>query len=357
MSGLRQADVEAVDGAGMLAEVLAQPHHLNDALWRVESAGIAAQDLAGGLVVCGMGGSAIGGDLAGAVIGNRARRHIRTVRDYLIEPWAGDDVLYLCASYSGETEETLDCFEAAGAAGAPRVAVTTGGRLAARAREEGVPVIGVPAGMAPRAAVVYMLVAALECAALCGAAPPLREEVEAAAPLLERLAAGWGPDAPDDAAPKALARALDGTVPVVYGAGPTAPVALRWKAQPNENAKVPAFHGALPEVEHNEICGWAGAGRLAPFSAVFLDDTGISERVRRRIEVTARAVGLEAAGVEVVRSRGQSPLERVLSLVVLGDLVSVYLAVLGGVDPTPIEPIERLKRSLADLVAAEPRTS
>ena len=353
MSGLSRSEVEAVDRGGMLGEVLALPHQLSDALWRVESAGIPRRDLSGGLAVCGMGGSAIGGDLAAAVVGTRARRQIRTVRDYLIEPWAGDDVLYLCASYSGDTEETLDCFDAAGAAGAPRVAMTTGGRLAAKAREEGVPVIGVPGGMPPRAAVAYMLVGALECAALAGAAPPLRDEVEAAAPLLGELAGEWGPDASDEALPKALARRLEGTVPVIYGAGPTAPVALRWKAQLNENAKVPAFSGAMPEMDHNEICGWAGAGRLAPFSAVFLDDEGISARVRRRIEITARAVGLEAAGVDLVCSRGRSAFERVASLVLLGDLVSVYLAALGGVDPTPIEPIERLKRALADLGAAE----
>ena len=356
MTGLSRADVEAVDREDMLGQVLAQPHHLADALWRVESARIPRRELAGGLVVCGMGGSAIGGDLAAAVIGDRARRHVRTVRDYLIEPWAGEDVLYLCASYSGETEETLDCFAAAGAAAAPRVAMTTGGRLAAAARAEGVPVIGVPGGMQPRAAVLYMVVGALECAALCGACPPLGEEIEAAAPLLEELAREWGPDAPDDALPKALAPALLGTVPVVYGAGLTAPVALRWKAQLNENAKAPAFHGALPEVDHNEICGWAGAGRVAPFSAVFLDDAGISARVRRRIELTARAVGLEAAGVEIVASRGETPLERLASLVLLGDLVSVYLAALGGVDPTPVEPIERLKRALADLEPERLRT-
>ena len=357
MSGLSRADVRAIDRRDMLGEVLALPHKLRDALWRAESAGVPRRDLVGGLAVCGMGGSAIGGDLAAAVIGTRARRQVRTVRDYLIEPWAGDDVLYLCASYSGDTEETIDCFNAAGAAGAPRVALTTGGALAAAAREEGVPVIGVPGGMPPRAAVGYMVVAALACAERCGAAPPLAEEVEAAVPLLEALALEWGPDAPEDALPKALARSLLDTVPVLYGAGPTAPVALRWKAQLNENAKVPAFSGTLPEVDHNEICGWAGAGRLAPFSAVFLDDADISVRVRRRIELTARAVGLEAAGVEVVRSRGATPLERVLSLVLLGDLVSVYLATLAGIDPTPVEPIERLKRALADLAPEELRTS
>jgi glucose/mannose-6-phosphate isomerase len=130
VGSLGRGDVERLDPGGMLADVLAQPHQLGDALWRVESASVPERDLRGGLVVCGMGGSAIGGDLAAAVIGNRARRPIRTLRDHLLEPWAGDDALYLCASYSGDTEETLDLFRAAGRAGAPRVVLTTGGALA-----------------------------------------------------------------------------------------------------------------------------------------------------------------------------------------------------------------------------------
>ena len=142
----------------MLGDVLAQPLQLGDALWRAQSAGIRPRDLPGGLVVCGMGGSAIGGDLAMAALGDRATRPITVVRGYALESWIPPESLVLCASYSGETEETLACFEAAGAAGAQRVVLTTGGTLAELAREEGVPVIGVPAGMQPRAAVVYMTI-------------------------------------------------------------------------------------------------------------------------------------------------------------------------------------------------------
>ena len=124
-----------------------------------------------------MGGSAIGGDLAVAALGDRATRPISVVRGYAIESWTPPETLVLCSSYSGETEETLACFEAAGAAGARRVVLTTGGSLAEAARAEGVPVIGVPSGMQPRAAVLYGLVGALECALACGAAPvaPLRD--------------------------------------------------------------------------------------------------------------------------------------------------------------------------------------
>jgi glucose/mannose-6-phosphate isomerase len=331
----------------MLGDVLAQPLQLGDALWRAQSAGVEGRDRPGGLVVCGMGGSAIGADLAAAALGDRATRPISTIRSYALESWTAPDSLVLCASYSGDTEETLACFEAAGAAGAGRVALTTGGKLAEAARAESVPVIGVPAGMQPRAAVLYMIVATLECASLCGAAPGVHSEIDTATALLERLVEEWGPDAPEDSEAKALARKLQGTIPVVHGSGPTSATARRWKTQLNENAAAAAFWSELPEANHNEICGWDRGREAAPLSAVFLEDPDQHPRVHRRIELTAAEV--ERAGAPVVRveARGESRLERVLSLVLLGDLASVYLAVLDGVDPTPIEPLERFKAALA----------
>jgi glucose/mannose-6-phosphate isomerase len=338
--------IAAADPGGMLDDVLAQRIQLGDALWRAQSADIGNRDRPGGLVVCGMGGSAIGGDLAAAALGDRATRQITTVRGYALESWTGPDSLVLCASYSGHTEETLACFEAAGAAGAGRVALTTGGKLAELAREEGVPVIGAPAGMQPRAAVIYMIVGTLECAALCGAAPRVHSEIDCAAALLERLVEEWGPEAPEDSQAKAIARTLQGTVPVVHGAGPTRAPARRWRTQLNENAEAAAFWSQLPEANHNEICGWPRGRAIAPLSAVFLEDPDQHPRIHRRIELTAAEVERAGAAVVRVEARGESRLERVLSLVLLGDLVSVYLAVLDGVDPTPVEPIERFKVAL-----------
>ena len=345
-SALARERIEAADPQGMLSDVLAQVLQLGDALWRVQSAGLTAQDLPGGLAVCGMGGSGIGGDLASAILGDRATRPLRTVRDYALEPWAGADTLVLCSSYSGHTEETLACFEAAGIVGARRVAVTTGGALAEAARAENVPVIGVPAGMQPRAAVLYPAVAALECAALCGAAPPLHTELDAATTQLEQLAERWGPDAPEDSLAKTLARQLQGSLPVIAGSGATAALARRWKTQLNENAKLQAFWSELPEASHNETCGWERGAELAPFNAVFLTDSDQHPRLRHRIQLSCREVERAGGRAVVVESEGESRLERVLSLLLLGDLVSVYLAVLDGIDPTPVEAIERIKAEL-----------
>jgi glucose/mannose-6-phosphate isomerase len=345
---LGRAAVEAVDPQGMLGDVLSMPLQLGDALWRAESAGIAPADSPAGLVVCGMGGSAIGGDLAAAALGDRATRPISVVRGYGLEGWTPPEALVLCSSYSGETEETLACFEAATAAGARRAVLTTGGSLAEAARAEGVPVIGVPSGMEPRAAVLYGIVGALECAALCGAAPSLHAEVDTATALLERLVAEWGPDAPDDALPKRIARELSGRLTVIHGAGPTAALARRWHTQMNENAKIAAFWSELPEANHNEICGWRRGAGLAPLAAVFLEDADQHPRVERRIELMCREVETSGAPAIRVQAEGESRLERVLSHVLLGDLVSVYLAVLDGIDPTPVEALVRIKQDLAD---------
>jgi len=293
-----------------------------------------------------MGGSAIGGDLATAALGDCATRPIRVVRGYAIESWTLPDSLVLCASYSGNTEETLACFEAAGAAGTQRVVLTTGGTLARLAREEGVPVIGVPAGMQPRAAVVYMTIGALECAALCGAAPALHAEIDTATALLEQLIEEWGPGAPEDSLAKRLARELHETIPVIHGAASTTAVGRRWSTQINENAKVLAFWSELPEANHNQICGWERGREMAPFSGVFLGDPDQHPRVKRGIELMTAEVERTGAPAIQVDARGESRLERVLSLVLLGDIVSVYLAVVSDVDPTPVEALSRFKQRL-----------
>jgi glucose/mannose-6-phosphate isomerase len=344
VSELTGEAIAGVDPQGMLGLVLEQPAHLTDALWRVESAGIEPGDAAGGLAVCAMGGSAIGADIATGAIGARAKRPLITLRGYELAPWIGADAAVLCASYSGNTEETLAAYEAAGQVGARRIALTTGGKLAELARADGVPVIGVPSGMQPRAAVGYMTVCALEVAALTGAAPSLRAEVEAAATLQKQLIDEWGPDAPDESLAKSLARTLRSSIPVVYGGGATSAVAYRWKAQINENAKLPAFSAVLPEADHNEICAYDSPSELA---AVLLDDPAGDSRIRRRMELTARVASGGAKVVQRVEGRGETALERVMSLVFLGDLVSVYLAALNGTDPTPIDVLDRFKAALA----------
>jgi glucose/mannose-6-phosphate isomerase len=339
--------IARVDATGQLDDILALPEHLRDALWRVESAIMQDWDTSAGLVVAGMGGSAIGGALARAALGDHASRPIFVTRAYGLPPWTTPDTMVLCASYSGNTEETLACYESAGALGAKRTVVTTGGQLAEMARADGVPVIPLPGGFQPRAAVAYMTVAALEVAALCGVGPRMTSEIDVAASHTEQLVAEWGPDAAEDSLAKRLARSLLGTTPVIAGAGLTTPIAYRWKTQINENAKQPAFFNELPELDHNELAGWEGAHDVGRFSAVFLDDSDAHPRVKARMDLTERTIAGNAVASFRLETRGQTSIERVISLVLLGDLVSIYLAALRGLDPGPVPVLQDLKDALA----------
>ena len=156
--------------------------------------------------------------------------------------------------------------------------------------------IPLPGGFQPRAAVAYSLVVALEVAAACGAGEGLRSEIDVAAHRTESLVEAWGPDSREDSLAKALARGLHGTVPLIAGAGLTAPIAYRWKTQLNENAKMPSFSNELPELDHNEIAGWDGAKGLGRFSAVFLDDSDLHPRIRQRIELTRGLIASRGIG-------------------------------------------------------------
>jgi glucose/mannose-6-phosphate isomerase len=347
MAALDRAAVAAVDSTGQAADILGLPDHLEDALWRVEAASLTAFDTPGGLIVAGMGGSGVGGALARAALWPVLQRPLELARGAELPAWTGPSTLVLCSSYSGDTEETLAAYEAAGAAGAPRVVCASGGELPARARRDKVPVIPLPGGFQPRAAVGYAFVVALEVAALAGCAGSLRAEVEAAVPFARELAEEWGPDGDDDGDAKRIARALDGTVPVISGPGIGAAAAYRWKCQLNENAKLPAFAGEVPETGHNEIVGWESTATFGRFSAVLLEDPDAGQRLAARIELTAEIVREGAVAVERVAPRGETRLQHLLSHVLLGDLVSLYLAVLRGADPIDITPIDRLKAGLA----------
>jgi glucose/mannose-6-phosphate isomerase len=333
------AAIREVDSAHQLDDVLALPEHLGDALWRVEAARIEPRECSG-LVVCGMGGSAIGGELAKAALGDRMTRPILTVRAYEPPSWIAPDRAFLCSSYSGNTEETLACYAAAEALGACRITATTGGELAEAARRDGVPVIGIPSGLQPRAAVGYMFTVVAEVAALVGAADGIRTEIDSSAAHLA--------EAVDALAARSaeIANALAGTTPVIFGADLTAPVAARWKAQVNENAKTPAFAAELPEADHNEIVGWA-EGPAANLAGVFLTDRDQHPRLRRRFELTQQLVEPAAATTIAIETEGETRTERMLWALMLGDLVSLQLAARRGVDPSPVEVIERLKAELA----------
>jgi glucose/mannose-6-phosphate isomerase len=337
MSDLEQR-LAGIDSGEQYAATMALPDHLRDALWRVSSARLELRDPSG-LLICGMGGSAIGGDLAAAALGGRLSKPLEVVRGYAVPPWTPPGRLIFCSSYSGNTEETLGCYAAAEAVGADRIVATTGGALGEAARRDGVPVIGMPAGLQPRAAVGYTFAIAAEVAALAGAGPAIRTEIDIASAQLESAADGLLALAAE------LADELGDSIPLIYGCGLTAPVAYRWKCQINENSKLLAFSHELPEMDHNEIVGWAG-GPEGACSAIFLEDLDQHPRERNRFELTAELIEPRAHAVRRLETEGETRTERLLWAVMLGDLLSLELAARRGADPTPVEVIETLKDRL-----------
>jgi glucose/mannose-6-phosphate isomerase len=356
VSGLDDAaGLRRRDPGGMLAQVAGFPDQLGRAAearraFRAAHPGGVAGDGRRSVLVCGMGGSAIGGEFAAAWAATHGVR-VAVHRGYGLPAWVDAGTLLVFSSYSGNTEETLSAFAAAGSVGAPRLAIATGGALAERARAAGVPVYALPGGLQPRAALGHSLSALLVLLHESGAvAADPQPELEAAARTLRAQAARWAPESPEaDNPAKRLARILYGHLPCIYtGPGATAPVGVRWKGQLNENAKSLALAAVFPELDHNEIMGWHAlpdVRRAARLLIVRDRDDGAP--VHRRMQVTAEILAPRVAGIEWIDTEGETLLERILGAAYLGDHASVYLAFLNDVDPTPVAEIDVLKRRLA----------
>ncbi|HEU4894637.1 MAG TPA: bifunctional phosphoglucose/phosphomannose isomerase [Acidimicrobiia bacterium] len=297
----------------------------------------------------GMGGSGIAGDYAAAVAlptGTRVAVH----KGYgPIPPWAiRVRPLVIAASYSGNTEETLDMVVSASESGLPVATVTTGGRLGDLTVQNKWATITVPAGMQPRAAAGYMVGAAVRLLEGAKSLDDHRLAFIEAADLADEMTTE---DSPAWQAAADLAEALAGRVTVVYGGGPISSVAAqRWKTQINENAKVPAWYSSFPELDHNEIVGWETMPEMTRehVALVALSDEADHDRVRLRVKITRELTESAVPWVGEVTARGRSRLARLVSLTVVGDLVSWMLAERLGVDPTPVVTIESLKQLLVD---------
>lgn len=338
------------DPSGMLDALVGLPRHCREGY----ELGLTAPDLPSGegvtgIAVCGMGGSAVAGDVVRALYVDRLRVPVAVVRTPEMPEWCGPHTLVIASSYSGETAETLACFEAAVERGCRVVAVTSGGRLERRVSELELGRVVVPGGFMPRAALGYLALGAIGALEAIGLVPSARSEFEEAVRELDGLVAQLAPSVPTGINPaKQLAEAIGERVPVIWGAeGIGAVAAARWKTQCNENAKVPAFSAALPELDHNEVVGWS-QDRGHRFFLVVLRHEGEHPDVAARFPLSVEIA--ERAGVlsHEVWARGRSPLGRLLSLVSMGDHTATYLALARGVDPTPIDAIVRLKRALAE---------
>jgi glucose/mannose-6-phosphate isomerase len=305
------------------------------------------------VVITGMGGSAMGGMLARALAARTSPVPVEVVRDYELPAHVrGPRTLVIASSYSGNTEETLAAFAEAGARGARRLALSSGGALAEQARAAGVPWAALPATQPvtqPRTLVPYTFVWLLGLFGRLGLIAGAADDLHEAVALMQSRAQALRAESPVARNPaKRLAGQLVERIPVVFGAGVLAPVAERWKGQFNENAKTWSGYDALPELDHNTLSGTMFPSDLMTRVAVIiLTAPSYSARMQQRADLTRESLLRLGIAVDVIKARGQSGLAQMLTALHYGDYTSYYLAMASGVDPTPIPAIEWFKTELA----------
>lgn len=301
------------------------------------------------VIVLGMGGSGIAGDILQAAAGPFMSVPVVTVKSYELPAFVGDGSLVFAISCSGNTEETLEAATEAAMQGARIVAVTQGGELAKLAAGWGAPVVSVPEDIPqPRAALAALAIPPLVVLEEIGLFPGARQWIDQALAQLERRRDALVREGNEA---QLLARKIGRTLTLIHGGGPIGSTAAqRWKTQINENAKSPAFWAAQPELCHNEIQGWGQHGDVTRqvLTLIALRHDSEHPQVMRRFELTAEYLREVVGGIEEVRAEGDGDLAQLLDLVLFGDFVSLHLAYQEGIDPGPVPVLADLKTRLKE---------
>ncbi len=341
--------ISKIDSLGMLALVEKLPGMMEEGWVLSEALDIQKTGKISNLVISGMGGSAISGDIVSLVLRNKVDFPVFVNRNYGCPKFVGANTLFLAVSYSGNTEETLSAFKEALKRGARIISVSSGGELKELSKKNSVPFMEIPKGLPPRSALGYLLSSLLNLLSKSGAGT-FRSDIDETIKLLKQLTRKYGVScASRENDVKKMAIRLNGQTPVILVSdGTTYAAGLRWKTQLNENSKTTAVLSVFPELDHNDIVNFSFLKQGEhKFSFVVLRDEGDPERMKKRIEVTKSLISGNVGGIAEVWSQGESVLARTMSLIFYGDYLSVYLSVLSGIDPTPVEIIEKLKKELS----------
>jgi glucose/mannose-6-phosphate isomerase len=341
--------VKRVDSSDMLSKLMTFGQQCQSAI-KIGSTVSIPNDVKtfSNIVVTGLGGSAIGGDLLRAYLGDTISVPIEVNRNYTLPRYVSARSLLFVVSYSGNTEETLSAFDIAVQRDVPLICITSGGRLAERASEEGKEIVRLPGGYPPRTALGYLFFPMLTILAGVGFQISGEAEMDETAAILLEKAKQYHPSVPvDENRAKQLATRLHDSIPLLYASERLYPVARRWQTQIDENGESLAHSNVFPELNHNEIMSWEWLSHYRHlFSPVLFRDQEDPPLVRRRMDISAEMLESDGFSPLEVRSEGESRLARMFSLIYLGDFVSFYMAVLRGVDPTPVVRIESLKELL-----------
>lgn len=299
------------------------------------------------IVVSGMGGSAISGDILRSLLSARLNIPVLVNRDYSIPKFIDRKTLFFAASFSGNTEETLTAFSEAKKRNAKIIGISSGGKLERLCHRYGFPLYKLPGGQPPRTAIGYLFFPLLSALIDLGIGRDIDKEIDETLLYLNRKVIEYSSRKHNLA--YTLTQKCFGYIPVIYGSGEVTGVcAFRWKTQFNENSKIPAFSNLFPELDHNEIMGWEGPKSITGKFVIFiLKDRNDSVRMDKRIRITIEVIGKKPYAFYEVCSEGYFLLTRIFSLILLGDFLSFYTAIARGVDPTVIRGIDILKEGLA----------
>jgi glucose/mannose-6-phosphate isomerase len=299
------------------------------------------------IVFAGMGGSALGALIASSWPG--FSKPFEICRNYDIPAYVGNETLFFASSYSGNTEETISAMHQAAEKGADIVVITGGGKLADLAREKNYPLLILPSGLQPRHAALYTLKAMLTVTDAIGLTTGTATELAAQAEFLKNAISEWLPTRPTEHNwAKQIALEVIGKSAVIYSGPKLFPAAYKWKISFNENAKHIAWTNQLPEFNHNEFMGWTKQPVDKPYAVIDLRSSMEHPRVQKRFEVTARLLSGMRPSPIVVTAQGEPFIQELLFTIALGDFVTLYTALLNGLNPTPVDLIENFKKALDD---------
>jgi glucose/mannose-6-phosphate isomerase len=350
LNHLETSFLKQADPSGMYGVICSMPSQAREALEIVDGSEMSLDgDACRSLIICGMGGSAIAGDIISAYGQDKMAMPVWVQRNYGLPGWAGSGDLAVVSSYSGDTEESLSAYHQARQKGMRILGITSGGKLKILCRQDNHPCLVIPGGLPPRGALGYSFFGLWGMLSKLDLIRSSRSEALEAISLLEALAAEYGLENPvPKNQAKELAVKLQNHLPVIYSSVDSLwPVARRWTNQINENSKMLSYAAFFPELCHNEIVGWQELPQIRrQAKIVMLSDREDHKSNELRAGIISGILQAEAAGIIKVETRGQSLLARMFSAIFLGDMASYYLALLNQADPTPVERIKFLKSKL-----------
>jgi glucose/mannose-6-phosphate isomerase len=350
-----QVRIKEVDRSNMLNHLIKTPYYCKDAIKRTERTNLPLKAKPKNIVIVGMGGSAIGGEILKDWLRDELPIPVEVSRDYTLPAYVNKDTLVIANSYSGNTEETLSAFLTAYKRKCTTIAITSGGQLETFCKKLQVPHVPIPQGLPPRVAVPYLFFPFPVLMEKMGVLSNKGDELEETIQVLERVGKANSLDVPTETnEAKELAQGLMGTVPIIYGFRQYGAIAHRLKTQFNENSKMLARYDVFPELNHNETVGWETLETLTKdFSIILIRDPEEPPEIRLRIDITTSLAFQRAKKVLEIEAEGERKLAKMFSVMCVGDFASVYSAILRGKDPTPVKIIDRIKKKMVKASMAE----